>query len=133
MDDKRELQALRRRVQLDPGDFGAHYQLGVVLARTGAHEEAITEFQKSAAGTSAELKVQAFYRAGLSLEATNALELADRSYREALELLEPEDCENLRAMHYRLGRIAEALGNDEAAEEHYIAVASIDYADTGSH
>ena len=34
---------------------------------------------------------------------------------------------NFLALHYRLGRVAEALGNNEAAEEHYNEVAAIDY------
>jgi len=64
-------------------------------------------------------KIQALYQAGLSFEANNALKLADRSYREALKTLDPEDKENFNALHYRLGRVAEALGNNEVAEEHY--------------
>ena len=35
--------------------------------------------------------------------------------------------ENFKALHYRLGRVAEALGNNEAAEEHYNEVAAKDY------
>ena len=34
---------------------------------------------------------------------------------------------NLNALHYRLGRVAEAQGNTEAAEEHYNEVAANDY------
>jgi hypothetical protein len=30
-------------------------------------------------------------------------------------------------LHYRLGRVAEGLGNNEAAVEHYNEVAAIDY------
>ena len=64
---------------------------------------------------------------GLSFEANDAPKLAERNYKEALKLLEPEDKENFLALHYRLGRVAEALGNREAAEEHYNEVAAIDY------
>ena len=31
------------------------------------------------------------------------------------------------ALHYRLGRASESLGNNEDAEEHYNEVAAIDY------
>ena len=43
-------------------------------------------------------------------------------------MLEPDDKDNFLALHYRLGRVAETLGNTEAAEEHYNEVAAIDYA-----
>jgi hypothetical protein len=41
-------------------------------------------------------------------------------------LLKPDDKENFNALHYRLGRVAEALGRNEEAEEHYGQVAASD-------
>ena len=73
-------------------------------------------------------KVRALYRAGLSLEADRAWKLADESYREALKLLDPADKQYFAALHYRLGRVAEALGDNEAAEEHYNEAAATDFA-----
>ena len=64
---------------------------------------------------------------GLSFEAINAPKLAERNYKEAIKLLEPEDKDNFNALHYRLGRVAETLGNNEAAGEHYNEVAANDY------
>jgi tetratricopeptide (TPR) repeat protein len=81
-----------------------------------------TEFQKAKLE-----KLKAIYQMGLGFEADGALELADQNYREALELVEPEDKANFKALHYRLGRVAEALGKLEAAEKHYNVVAVIDY------
>jgi len=127
MRDKYEVQAFRRRVKLHPEDAKLHYDLGVILARTGAHDEAIAEFQQARASTNPTVKIEAIYQTGLSFEANQALKLADRNYREALKLLEPEDKEHFNALHYRLGRVAEALGNNEAAEEHYNEVAALDY------
>src|SRR5262249_16237124 len=49
---KDEIQTLRRRVSLHPEDSQLHYQLGLILARTGAHDEAIAEFEQARAGTS---------------------------------------------------------------------------------
>ena len=69
-------------------------------------------------------EVEALYRAGLSLEADGALELADENYRRALKSLKPGDKENFMALHYRLGRVAEALGRNDEAEEHYSQVAA---------
>lgn len=120
-----EIKEFRRRVALSPEDLNLHYQLGLCLARNGLHDEAIAEFQQ--ARGSATLRVQALYQAGLSFEANGALKLADRTYREALKALESEDVTNFNALHYRLGRVAEASGNIEAAEEHYNEVAANDY------
>jgi hypothetical protein len=68
----------------------------------------------------------ALYRAGLEFEANGAIELAGQNYRQALELLKPGDKENFKALHYRLGRVAEALGKCEDAESHYNQVDASD-------
>jgi tetratricopeptide (TPR) repeat protein len=120
-----EIKEFRRRSAASPEDTNLHYQLGLCLARAGLHDEAIAEFQQ--ARSSPTLKVQALYQAGLSFEANNAFKLADRTYREALKSLEDGDVANFNSLHYRLGRVAEALGNSEVAEEHYNEVAANDY------
>ena len=120
-----EIKEYRRRVALSPEDTNLHYQLGLCLARAGLHDEAIAEFQQ--ARSSPTLKTQALLQIGLSFEANNALKLAERAYRDALKGLESEDVANFNALHYRLGRVAEAMGNNEVAEEHYNEVAANDY------
>jgi tetratricopeptide (TPR) repeat protein len=120
-----EIKEFRRRSTASPEDTNLHYQLGLCLARAGLHDEAIAEFQQ--ARSSPTLKVQALIQAGLSFETNNAYKLADRTYGEALKALEDEDSANFLLLHYRLGRVAEALGNSEAAEEHYNEVAAKDY------
>jgi tetratricopeptide (TPR) repeat protein len=120
-----EISEYRRRVALSPEDTNLHFQLGMCLARAGLHDEAIGEFQQ--ARSSPTHKVQALYQVGLSFEANGAMKLADRAYHDALKAIESEDIDNFKALHYRLGRVAEALGNHESAEEHYNEVAAIDY------
>ena len=110
---------------LSPEDTNLHFQLGLCLARAGLHDEAIGEFQQ--ARSSPTHKVQALYQVGLSFEANGAFKLADRAYQDGLKAIEAEDMDNFKALHYRLGRVAEAMGNHEAAEEHYNEVAAIDY------
>jgi tetratricopeptide (TPR) repeat protein len=71
-------------------------------------------------------ELEALFRAGLRFEADGAFDLADQNYRQALKLLKPGDKKNFNALHYSLGRVAEALGRSEEAEEHYIQVAASD-------
>jgi tetratricopeptide (TPR) repeat protein len=126
--DKYEVQAHRRRAKIHPEDAKVHYELGVILARTGAHDEAIPAFQQAARlGTVPAHKIQALLAMGQSFETNGAPKLAERNYKEGLKLLESEDKDNFLALHYRLGRTAETLGNREAAEEHYNEVAAADY------
>lgn len=120
-----ELAEYRRRVALHGDDPQLHYELGVRLARVGQHDAAIGEFQQCR--SSPALKVQALLQAGLSFEANGVPKLAERSYQEALKATESDDTATLNALHYRLGRVAEAMTNLEAAEEHYNEVAANDY------
>jgi tetratricopeptide (TPR) repeat protein len=125
--DKYEVAAYRRRVELHPEDAKLHCDLGIILQRVGDHDAAISEFQHARATPLTALKIQALYHCGLSFEANNAPKLAERNYKDALKLLEPDDKENFLALHYRLGRVCQVLGNTEGAGEHYNEVAAIDY------
>jgi tetratricopeptide (TPR) repeat protein len=120
-----EVKEYKRRLSLYPEDLQLHFSLGLRLARGGKHEEAIAAFQQ--ARNSPTLKVQALHQTGLSFEAKNALKLAERTYLDALKSADPADTSTLNALHYRLGRVSEALGNTAAAEEHYNEVAANDY------
>lgn len=125
---KYELQAYRRRAELHPGDAKVRFDLGTILARTGAHDDAIPEFQQAARlGTEPAIKIKALTSMGESFEANGAPKLAERNYKEGLKLVDAEDKDSFLSLHYRLGRVSEALGNREAAEEHYNEVAAVDY------
>ena len=122
---KYEVDEFRRRIKLHPHDLNLQYELGLRLAKSGQHREAISAFQQ--ARKSQALEVQALHNAGLSFEAEGQLKLAERSFQDALKSADPTDVVILNALHYRLGRVAEALGNSQAAEEHYNEVAANDY------
>jgi tetratricopeptide (TPR) repeat protein len=120
-----EAKELKRRIGIRPDDLALRFQLGQLLAKSGKHTEAIAEFQQ--ARNSPTLKVQALYHAGLSFEANNVPKLAERSYQDALRSTEADDTATMNSLHYRLGRIAENLGNVQVAEDHYNEVAANDY------
>lgn len=120
-----EIKEYRRRLTLHPEDLGLQLQLGTKLARAGKHDEAIAAFQQARNSTT--MRVQALLQMGLSFEAKGALKLADRTYQDALKAADPADLSTTNALHYRLGRVAEAQGDKKAAEDHYNEVAANDY------
>jgi tetratricopeptide (TPR) repeat protein len=123
--DDYEIKEYRRRIKLYPGDLNLQYEVGVRLAKAGQHKDAIAAFQQ--ARSSPVYKVQALHQAGLSFEAEGALKLAERSYLDALKVVDTTDLPLVNALHYRLGRVSEEMGNVQMAEEHYNEVAANDY------
>src|SRR5581483_4577725 len=101
-----EIKEYRRRIEVNPEDLGLHYNLAMRLAKAGKHDEAIASFQQ--ARNSPNLKVQALHQIGLSFEAKGALKLAERALQDALKSADPSDAATCNALHYRLGRVAEA-------------------------
>lgn len=120
-----ELKEFGRRAKLNPQDLDVQFQLGLRLSRAGKHQEAIASFQL--ARNHPTHRVEALHQAGLSFEATGVLKLAERNFQDALKAADPADVTTINALHYRLGRVAEAQGNTQAAEDHYNEVAANDY------
>lgn len=123
-----ELREFRRRAEHRPEDHALRLQYGIRLMNAGRADDAIAEFQQSRNATTTSVKLQALYQLGLCFEAKNLPKLAERNYHEALKLIERDgEVGMLNALHYRLGRAAEAHGDHRAAEEHYNEVAANDY------
>jgi tetratricopeptide (TPR) repeat protein len=120
-----EIKEFQRRVKLHPDELKLQFELGLRLAKAGQHRDAIAAFQQ--ARGDAALRVEALHQAGQSFEAEGQLKLAERNYQEALKAADAEDTNLCNALHYRLGRVSEAMGNTAAAEEHYNEVAANDY------
>ncbi|GIW86845.1 MAG: hypothetical protein KatS3mg108_1169 [Isosphaeraceae bacterium] len=125
--DAYELHECRHRVKVEPANARYRLELGRCLARQGRHDDAIAEFQQARSLGSADEKRLSFELAGLSFEAKGLPKLAERSYQDALKLADPDDLATQLNLHYRLGRVAESLGNLAVAEEHYNEVAANDY------
>jgi tetratricopeptide (TPR) repeat protein len=120
-----EVREYARRAKLHPEDLAVQLQLGKCLARAGKHQEAIAAFQH--ARNDPTNRVEALHQLGLSFEAIGNLKLAERNYQDALKAVDQSDLSRVNALHYQLGRVAEAQGNNQAAEEHYNEVAANDY------
>ena len=121
-----EIDEFKRRINLQPTDANLHYEMGIRLAGAGRHKDAIGSFQQ-AARLSPVVKVDALIKAGLSFEADNVLPLAERMYEEALKSADGGDVATVNNLHYRLGRVAEAMDKRSVAMDHYNEVAANDY------
>jgi tetratricopeptide (TPR) repeat protein len=125
--DAYELHECRHRVKAEPANAQFRLELGRCMARQGRHDDAIGEFQQARSLGNGEAKRLSFELAGQSFEAKGLPKLAERSYQDALKLTDADDQASVLSLHYRLGRVSEALGNLAAAEEHYNEVAATDY------
>jgi tetratricopeptide (TPR) repeat protein len=121
-----EVKEYSRRAKLHADDLNVQLLLGKALARAGKAQEAIAALQ--IARNHPTQRVEALRQLGLSFEALGNLKLAERNYQDALKSADPSDANIMNILHYRLGRVAEAQGNNQAAEEHYNEVAANDYA-----
>jgi tetratricopeptide (TPR) repeat protein len=125
--DAYELHERKHRAQSEPSNGEVRLAYGVCLARLGKHDEAIAEFQQARTLGEEAVRTEALHRSGESFEAKGLLKLAERSYQEALKMVDTENQTLINTLHYRLGRVAEASGDLVSAEEHYNEVAANDY------
>jgi tetratricopeptide (TPR) repeat protein len=125
--DAYELHECRHRVKAEPANAQYRLELGRCLSRLGKHDDAIAEFQQARGLGNEEVKRVSFELAGQSFEAKGLPKLAERSYQDALKLTDEDDQAAILSLRYRLGRVAETLGNLADAEEHYNEVAATDY------
>jgi tetratricopeptide (TPR) repeat protein len=123
--DEYEIKVLRRRIALHPEELNLRYQLGEQLFRVGKYDEAIGEFQQARSAPG--MKIKALHQAGRCFEEKKLPKLAQRNYEEALGLADTSDVALFNDLHYRLGRVAEGLGDLKKAEDHYNEVAANDY------
>ncbi len=121
-----ELKEHTRLATLHPEDPILQLQLGKTLTRAGKPQEAIAALQ--VARNHPTQRVDALLHLGQCFEAMGNLKLAERNFQDALKAADQTELNLVNALHYRLGRVAEALGNTQAAEEHYNEVAANDYA-----
>jgi protein O-GlcNAc transferase len=118
------LVACQKSTQLEPGDSGAHNNLGNTLKLLGRLVEAEASYRQAIA-----LKpdyADAHYNLGITLKELGKLEKAEESYRQAIAL-KP----NYAKAHNNLGVTFQELGKLEKAEASYRQAIALkpDYAD----
>lgn len=114
---------LERRLESRPQDAGLRLQLGRLLLRQGAFDEAAAQLQKAVGdprlkGESLFLLAQCFHQKGF-------LDLARREYQKALDTQQSAD-ERTREILYNLGAIAEAEGDLSEARTCYARIYAVD-------
>ncbi|MBI3465723.1 MAG: hypothetical protein HY000_22115 [Planctomycetes bacterium] len=120
-----ELREYQRRSERNPLDLNLRAELGVRLAKAGLYDQAIVELQK--ARGCAERRVEILSWIGRSFQAKRNLRMAKRYFEEALGSLNAGDLDNLKELRYVLGRVAEEMGDKDAAIQHYEELAAMDY------
>ena len=120
-----EINELKHRVSLRSSEASLRLELGKALMRAKRVDEAIAELQQ--VRNDEDHRVEALVAIGAAFEAKSLPKLAQRSYQDALKGVEADDLNTILAIHYSLGKVAEALNDRSAAEEHYGEVAAIDY------
>jgi len=123
-----ELREYRRRVERYPRDAKLRCELAIRLARAKLYDEAITQLQQ--VRSDPRQRFAALMWLGHCFFAKRIFRLAERHYRDALELLTTSgqaSDEHLKELHYLLGRTYEELADREQAQRHYEEAAAIDY------
>jgi len=122
----REMEVLRTRVDRYPGDLKLKFRLGECFMRDRKFAQAIPLFQQSSQDT--RMEVKALVSLGKCFMQEKKYPLARRQFEKAVPKLNPhEQADAFKEVHYWLGRLCEAAGDVETAENHYGEVLAVDY------
>ncbi len=120
-----ELEVFDARSQRYPNDLAAKFQLGVRLRKAGNYREAIPLLSEAA--KLASQQAIASLELGECLQRTKQYDKALESYLRAVTGAEAtEDVSLQKLARYRCGVLAAGLHNYDVAEEHLVAVISLD-------
>jgi tetratricopeptide (TPR) repeat protein len=118
-----EVEDLKRRVALRPGDLSLRLQLGKRLVRTGELDQAMSELQKAMGDPRAKREAQVLL--AQCFQGKGYLDLARKEYQRALESGIGVD-ERAKEILYNLGAIAEAENNAAEARAAYARIFEVD-------
>ena len=122
----REMEVLRTRVERYPTDLKLKFRLGTCFMKEARHAQAIPLLQQSSQDT--RMEVKALANLGFCFRKEKKYSLAKRQYEKALPKINVHDEPGLfKDVCYWLGRLCEASGDNESAEQHYSEVLAVDY------
>jgi tetratricopeptide (TPR) repeat protein len=118
------LSEARGRVDRNPTDLMAHFDLGVALMEAGQFQEAIGHFQRARANPSVRLKSMG--RLGQCYVARGMLDLAAKTLSDAVAELTTMDAVK-KDLLYNLGHVYEKMGQPEKSIECLKQIYEVDY------
>ena len=114
----------RRRVERNPSDLGARYELGSGLLDAGELDGAIAELQQAVKDP--RKKTEAMFLLGRAFQQKQLPELALGQYEKALDAVGSGSRAN-EAL-YEMGVICESMGDSGAALKHFTRILEVDIA-----
>lgn len=122
----RSMEVLRARVERYPTDLKLKFRLGSCFMKEGKHAQAIPLLQQSSQDS--RMEVKALANLGFCFRKEKKYSLAKRQYEKALpKINQHEEPDMFKDVCYWLGRLCEASGDQESAEQHYSEVLAVDY------
>jgi len=118
------LNEARERVERNPTDLLAHFDLGVALMDAGEHQEAIGHFQRARMNPSVRLK--AMGKLGQCYVSRNMKDLAAKTFSDAIEELPAMDAVK-KDLLYNLGLLYEGMGQSEKGIDCLKQIYEVDY------
>lgn len=118
------LSAARERVERNPTDLIAHYELAIALMDAGLPQEAIGHLQRARSNPSVRLK--AMGKLGQCYVARNMNDLAAKTFVDAIAELLTMDAVK-KEMLYNLGEVYEGMGEKEKALDCFKQIYEVDY------
>lgn len=118
------LNAARERVERNPTDLIAHYELALALMEADLPQEAIGHLQRARSNPSVRLK--AMGKLGQCYVARNMLDLAAKTFSDALVELITMDSVKKETL-YNLGEVYESMGEKEKALDCFKQIYEVDY------
>lgn len=122
---KLESEVYRLRLQLNPDDFGSHYELGYRSLRLGDLDEAIKSLQKGR--NDIQRKWQAMLYLGVAFWQKKNYALADKNLSDATDAVPSGNEEGRKEILYYRGRVAQDQNDLPRALGFFNDIAAIDY------
>lgn len=114
---------LKERVRRYPNDLRLRYDWGMMLYEHSRLNEAIQQFQLSQKNP--KFRVRSFYYLAMCFQAKEQYDMAlDQLTRAAGEIVTMDDMK--KEITYRMGEVAEAMGDEVAAAGYYKAIYQVD-------